>query len=87
MKSQIPWKEAKGRVKENALVYDGDCPAGYIFAKNGKFIFLQVSDIMQTPFLQFFDKAFFEKFDENIDEETNNLRKNLMKQLLEDNKK
>ena len=85
MNAQIPWKNAKNKIKENAFVYDGDCPAGVIFLKDNRFLFLQIPDVKDVPFVQFLDKAFDEKFDENTDEKTNNLRKELMRKLMEQN--
>jgi len=55
-KSAIPWKEAKGKIKDNALVFDKEKPAGYIFKKGVKYFYLPVADLMDTPVIQFFNK-------------------------------
>jgi len=81
---RFPWKQAKDHVKENALVFDGDSPAGYIFKKNGKFLYLPVVDIMNTPLLQFFNEKYFEKVEGPFTEKENELRKKLMNELTKD---
>lgn len=80
---RFPWKEVKDHVKENALVFDGDSPAGYIFKKNGKFLYLPVADIMNTPLVRFFDEKYFEKVEGTFSEKENELRKEFMKKMME----
>ena len=65
-KSVIAWKEAKGKIKDNALVFDKEKPAGYIFKKGVKYFYLPVADLMDTPVMQFFNKMMNpEKVSEN----------------------
>ena len=80
---RFPWKQAKDHVKENALVFDGDLPAGYIFKKNGKFLYLPVADIMNTPLVRFFDEKYFEKVEGTFSEKENELRKEFVRLLME----
>jgi len=81
--NMIPWKQAKDHVKENALVFDGDSPAGYIFKKNGKFLYLLVADIMKTPLVQFFNEKYFQKVEGIFSEKENELRKKFVRLLME----
>lgn len=85
MNHLISWKDAKSKIKEYAQVFDDNTPCGLIFKnKNGTF-YLPVSDITQTPFLQFFDKMFdLEKVDGNFSDKENEFRKKAIRELLKD---
>ena len=42
-KSTFPWKEAKNKIKNNALVFDKDMPIGYIFKKEKEFFYVPIN--------------------------------------------
>lgn len=85
LEKRIPWKEARDKIKDNAIVLNGDSPAGYIFRKDDKFLYLPIDDIMKIPLVQFFEEKFEnEKLDHEISKEENELRKKLMNELMKD---
>lgn len=85
LENRIPWKEARNKIKDNAIVLNGDSSAGYIFRKDDKFFYLLINDIMKIPLVQFFEKGFeSEKLDHEIGEEENEVRKKLMGELMKD---
>jgi len=43
--SIIPWKEAKNKMNEYALVFDKTLPVGYVWKVNGKFFYMSI-DVM-----------------------------------------
>src|SRR5713226_7656695 len=50
-KDTIPWNDAKGKVKENALVLNKDgIPVGYLFNKQETTLFFSIN-IMENPFV------------------------------------
>ena len=87
LEKRIPWKEARDKIKENAVVLDGDSPAGYIIKKDDKFLYLPTDDIMKIPIVKSFAEKFEnEKLDHEISKEENELRKKLMNELMKDSK-
>lgn len=83
LENRIPWKEARDKIKDNAIVLNGDSSAGYIFRKNDKFLYLPIDDIMKTPLVQLIGERFEnEKLDHEIGEEENEVRKKLMDELM-----
>lgn len=42
-KSTFLWKEAKNKIKDNALVFDKDIPIGYIFKKEKEFFYVPIN--------------------------------------------
>lgn len=88
LENRIPWKEARDKIKDNAIVLNGDSSAGYIFRKNDKFLYLPIDDIMKTPLVQLFGERFEnEKLDHEIGEEENEVRKKLMDELMKNSNK
>ncbi len=84
LENHIPWKKARDKIKDNAIVLNGDSSAGYIFRKDDKFFYLLINDIMKIPLVQFFEKGFeSEKLDHEISKEENELRKKVMNELME----
>lgn len=57
LKIAIPWNEAKGKIKDNALVYDKDVPAGCIFKKGEKFLFMSANIAKKPDIFEFLYKA------------------------------
>lgn len=87
LQKRIPWKQAQEKIKENAIVLDGDLTVGYIMKKEGKFLYLPTDDIMKNPLVKSFqDKFENEKLDHEITKEENELRKKLMDELMKNSK-
>jgi len=85
LENRISWKEARDKIKENAIVLDGDSTTGYIFKKDDKFLYLPIGDIMKIPLVEFFEKGLEnEKLDHEISKDENELRKKMMKELMKD---
>lgn len=87
LENHIPWKEAGGKIKENAIVLNGELTTGYIFRKEGKFLYLPTDNIMNIPLVQLFQKGFEnEKLDHEISKEENEERRKFMNELMKDSK-
>ena len=46
--SIIPWKQAKNKMKESALVFDKTLPVGYVWKVNGKFFYMSIDAITNS---------------------------------------
>ncbi len=83
LENRIPWREAGDKIKDNAIVLNGDSTTGYIFKKDNKFFYLPTDDIMKIPLVQLFKENFEnEKLDHEISKEENELRKKFMNELM-----
>jgi hypothetical protein len=87
LNNRIPWKQAREKIKENAIVLEGDSTIGYIFKNDGKFCYLPVDNIMNIPLVKAFQENFEnEKLDHEISKEENELRRKFMSELSNDSK-
>lgn len=88
LNSLISWKDAKNKIKQNAMVFDGDSPIGFIFSNEKGFFYMQTLDVMQTPVMQFLDKIFdLEKVENRFPDDIHELRKKFMDELRNNNTK
>lgn len=88
LNSLISWKDAKNKIKQNAIVFNDDSPIGYIFSNENGYFYMQTMDVMQTPVIQFFDKIFdLEKIEGRFPDDIHELRKKFMKELINNSEK
>lgn len=55
-KSTFPWKEAKNKIKENALVFDKEIPIGYIFKKEKEFFYVPINVMEKSNLAELISK-------------------------------